>query len=297
MLLAVNYSRPLAELARQGRLRFDCFKCPAWEDTIAEAQEVLPVYVHFPFNAGRGTGTPVNREQNVPADWEMAARLLERTQTRHINIHLILPQTDYPEIPPQSLERAVVEDVVRRMVTDVAGAVAQWGAERVIVELGYAEAGHVRAAILPEIARRVTEETGCGFLLDVSHARLASLTLGMQPQEYIRQLPLHCLREMHITGTHRLEGELAARLEASPSGREMLRHFGGRWMDHMPLQEHDWQLFGWCMEQVHAGKWAMPDIVAFEYGGIRGFWEEFLEPNVLLEQIPRLLQLVRDHRG
>lgn len=296
MQLAVNYSRPLEELARQNRLRFDCFKCPAWGETITEAQQVLPVYVHFPFNAGKGTGIPINRELNVPADWEMASRLLETTRTHYINIHLILPQVDFPEIPPQSLDRAVVEDVVRRMVTDVTGAVARWGAERVIVELGYAEVGHVKAAILPEIARRVTEETGCGFLLDVSHARLAALTLGMQPQEYIRQLPLDRLREMHVTGTHRLEGELAARLEASPHGREMLRHFGGRWMDHMPLQDHDWQLFEWCMRQIHTGEWAEPDIVAFEYGGVRGFWEEFLEVDVLLEQIPRLFEQVHDHR-
>ncbi len=76
----------------------------------------------------------------------------------------------------------------------------------------------------------------------------------------------------------------------------MLSHFSGHWMDHLPMQEHDWTLFSWCMEQVHAGNWAVPGMVSFEYGGVKGFWEEFLDPAVLLEQVPLLGELIHNHR-
>lgn len=94
----------------------------------------------------------------------------------------------------EGIDGAIAEAVVR----DVEAIAARFGPERVIVENDYGGKGaHPRAALLPEVIAQVVEETGVGFLFDLSHARLAAPQVGLGPCEYIARLPLHRLREMH----------------------------------------------------------------------------------------------------
>ena len=64
----------------------------------------------------------------------------------------------------------------------------------------------MRPACLPEVVRRVIEETGCGLLLDLSHTRLAAQELGMDARDYISALPVERIHEIHVTGIQRFEG-------------------------------------------------------------------------------------------
>ncbi len=194
MLFAINYSPQAAELVRAGRIVVDRFKCPDWPHLIAEARALLPVYVHFDLRAG---GAP-----NGPIDWEPVEALRTSTVTPYVNLHLGPRPADFPAFPVETTDPVHVAAIAARLIEHVGAAVDRFGADRVIVENLLSAPSHrlMRPTILPSVIRQVVEETGCGFLLDISHARLAAAHLGMDAIDYLCQMPGERLREIHITG-------------------------------------------------------------------------------------------------
>jgi uncharacterized protein (UPF0276 family) len=266
---AINYSAEAADLLRQGQIAPDRFKCPDWPDLIAAAQACAPVYVHFALRAGPG---------NLAAtDWARVAALLEQSDTPCVNIHLAPMQSDMPHIPLDTTDPAHTAAVRERLLHDVGAVVEQFGAERVIVEnvpyFGFIPDTYpiLRPAAEPELIRQVLEETGCGLLLDLSHARIGARYLGYDEHAYLAALPTERLRELHITG---------------------LAELNGLWHDHMPMVEDDWPAFAAALEHIAAGDWARPWVVSFEYGGVGGPFVGRSEAAVIADQVPRLMQMM-----
>ena len=274
MKLALNYSAPAAELVRHGQIAIDLYKCPDWPDVVAAARAEHPVYVHFDLWAGSG--------RLDATDWNRVENFLVQTGTRFVNLHLAPRETDFE--PGHPLDE---EGVIERVFYDVISAVKRFGPERVIVENApHRFPGGVipRPAVDPDIISHLVCEIGCGFLLDLSHARtlapalrasasagVAARQLGLDEREYVARMPVDHLRELHITG---------------------LDHDGQYWRDHMPLTDEDWTEADWAMARIHAGEWAEPAIVALEYGGISSAFAWRSDPAVMAAQAPRLLALV-----
>jgi len=259
MLLSINYSTQAAQLYKQDRIPIDCFKCPDWPDMIAEARELCPICVHFNLQAGRG------KLENV--DWDDISKLLEQTQTPYVNLHLEAKIKDFPQIPVDTTDRIHQEQIVHQVLSDLEIAIQHFGAQNIILEnIPYrGKLGKVlRPVIEPQIIQQVLEETGCGLLLDISHVRISAMTIGMNEREYISQLPVNQLRELHFTGVHNLDGWL---------------------QDHLPALEADWQILDWVLENIHEGQWVVPWMLAFEYGGVGKRFSNRSEPAVIEEQI------------
>jgi uncharacterized protein (UPF0276 family) len=289
---AVNYSVAAADLLRAGRIHIDRFKCPAWPDLVATVQRTHPVYVHFPLRVGTGTGDAVDTETGGPADWHKVEALLLQTGTPLVNLHLEVSRDDYPHIPVDTTHPAHIEMVTGNLIRDVRAVVQRFGPERVVVENDHSARGqHLRPAFLPGTIHRVVRETGCGLLLDVSHARLAAHTLGMDARDYIDQLPTDRTREIHISGLQRVEGPLVERARRAGLAEEIIQRYAGHLVDHLPITGVGWRFYAWALEQVHRGLWGTPWIVTFEYGGVKGIWEMITDRAVLAEQIPRLRAL------
>ena len=51
-----------------------------------------------------------------------------------------------------------------------------------------------------EFVHRFFAESGCGFLLDISHAWLSAHYAGVPPREFIAALPLERIVELHVAG-------------------------------------------------------------------------------------------------
>jgi uncharacterized protein (UPF0276 family) len=101
--------------------------------------------------------------------------------------------------------------------------------------------------------KKVIEETDCGFLLDIAHARVSAARLGIEIHEYLNDLPLNRVVQVHLSGP---------------------RLRGGRLVDaHEPLQDADYALLDFVLEQTR------PQVVTLEY--IR-------EQEALREQLFRL---------
>jgi uncharacterized protein (UPF0276 family) len=265
MNLAINYSTQAAALLQAGQIRLDRFKCPNWPHLVAEARQFGPVAVHFGFQAGQG---------RLPDDWEPTRRLLQETGTPYVSLHLNPIGQDFPDLPVDAGVSEATEVIYRQMLADIQTVCEQFGPERVIVEhvpyRGPAEKT-MRLAVEPEVICRLVKETGCGLLLDISHARIAAHALGLDAHEYMNALPVHRLRELHFTGLHAIDGRL---------------------VDHLPALESDWPELAWVLDRIHAGDWAEPWLLAFEYGGVGEAFAWRSDPQVIAAQLPRLWKMV-----
>jgi len=266
VLFAINYSPQAATLCAGGAIAPDRFKCPPWPDLIADASQHGPVYIHFDLRADALT--------NRTLDFEAIARMCDATGTPYVNLHLSPDREHFPGVPHDTTAAHHVAAITDAMLEGVWPVVERFGADRVILEnLPYYGGLHngLRPAAEPRVVRRIVEETGCGFLLDISHGRLAARHMGMDERDYLAQLPGEHLRELHVTGI----------------GQDRTGHV----CDHLGLADDDWVFVDWVLERIQAGIWAQPWIMAFEYGGISPLFDWRSDPAVIAAQVPRLAAL------
>lgn len=294
MKFAVNYSTQGAQLWKQGLIEVDLFKCPAWVDLISELHITTPIYIHFPLRVGKGIGDAINTETKEPPQWQIVESLLTQTKTQFINVHLAPIPEDHPYIPIFDLGTAYSERFSEYMIKDINPLVSRYGADTIICENIYSFWGeHPKAAIVPEVVRDVIVETGCGLLLDISHARQAARELGMDPKVYIEQLPVDRLREIHITGIQVFSKNWGEKLEAAGIKYEAYAKYMNHCLDHLPMTEADWEFLDWSLEQIKRGQWRTPELVTFEYSGVgKGFFQATTDVNILQSQIPRMYNMV-----
>jgi len=270
MNFAINYSPQAAELFQSGQIQVDRFKCPDWPWMIAEASRLCPVAVHFNLTIGDGSVKEI--------DWDTALRLLETTSTPYLNFHLEARRRDFPEIPLDTVDEHHFNQVYDQVAEDVQFVLKHIEASRVILEnVPYRGlAGKVlRPSVEPSLIRRILEETGCGLLFDLSHARIAARSLEIADAEYIASLPMSQMREMHFTG---------------------MKFFEPLWIDHLEALEADWQALEWFMGKMAgdnqpSGAWPIPWLMAFEYGGVGEKFAWRSDAAVIAAQVPRLYQL------
>ncbi|NDJ59510.1 MAG: DUF692 family protein [Chloroflexi bacterium] len=267
----LNYSPQAADLLRAGQIAFDRFKCPDWPELIEPARALRPVYVHFPLRASNHLIAGV--------DLERVAAMRADTETPHVNIHLAPYMRDFAaefgSFDPYNLTEAQRETIITRMTADVQRLAQRFGPEHVLVEnVPYRNdpTHHPKLTIEPQVIRRVLAETGCRFLLDTAHAAITAWSLGIPVTEYIAELPLDRLGELHVTGVQWHEGRL---------------------MDHLALTDDDWPIVAWTLDQIRGGRAARPWAISCEYGGVTEVFNWRSDAGVIAEQIPRLAALIK----
>lgn len=269
MHLAINYSPAAARLVRSGIIDIDYFKVPDWDWMIAEAQQLRPVAVHFTLDAGNdGLGH---------VDWDKIRALAQLTGTRYINLHLDARQDSYPDLPLDTTNATDIKRVFDTIYADVMAVAQRFGSERVIIENSPYQAMDGQTLLLcaqPDLIAQVISETGCGLLLDISHAIITALHLGMDPEDYISQLPMQALKELHFAGIH---PDLV----------------NGGLMDHLSIQTEDWHRLDWTINCIQTGGWNTPWMLAFEYGGVGEPFEWRTDPEVIAAQVPELYKHIR----
>jgi uncharacterized protein (UPF0276 family) len=271
MKLALNYSPSSAALLAEGRIDIDYFKCPDWPDMITEALRYRPVTVHFSLRAGTGL--------LHQTDWSLIENLVKLTSTPYVNLHLEPKASDFTtetcSIPANTQDPAHINLVVERLLEDVSAVVTHFGSERVIVEnIPYwgANGEVLRPAAEAVVICRVVEETGCGLLLDVAHARISAHYMNLDPWEHLTTLPVDSTSEIHFHGVHWL-----------PEGPK----------DHLSMTESDWPWLEQSLKKVLMGSWGKPWLLAFEYGGVGGWFSEHTDPAIIAKQVPELWNMVK----
>ena len=259
--VAVNFSPEAAGLLAAGAVEVDVLKVPDWDDIVAEAQALAPVYVHFPHQIGAAREKP---------EIDRSRRLMSATSTASFNVHVAPSSERFAGFAVGDVSDVAVRAVVEALLADLEPALRAFGAEAVVVEnlIYRGEGSHLlRAGVEPAALHELVERSGCGFLLDVSHARISAASLGIDAWDYLDALPVHALRELHVSGVGVLDGSLR---------------------DHLPLREEDWEFVDGVVGRIMAGAWPAPATVALEYGGVGPVFAWRSDELVIREQLPRL---------
>ena len=85
----------------------------------------------------------------------------------------------------------------------------------------------------------VLEGAECGFVLDIGHARVSAAVLGVDVYDYLRDLPLNRVVQVHVSGPRMRDGRL---VDA-----------------HESLQETDYALLDFVLDRTQ------PQVVTLEY--------------------------------
>ena len=134
----------------------------------------------------------------------------------------------------------------------------------------------------PDFIAQVIAQSGCDLLLDLAHARVAADVLGYDVQDYLLQLPLERVVEIHISGPrplHALDGRLRRLVESNiPSIAHLISFDEDNLVDvHGTMRESDYALLEWTLDHTQ------PKAISLEY---------FQEPDGLREQLLRLGDLL-----
>ena len=267
MRFAINYSPQAEQLWREERIQVDLFKCPDWPDLVEEVGAIHKLYAHCSLITGASEPNAI--------DFDQLQRWLESTETTVINAHFALREVDFsPDAP------ITPEAVIERALGWLAPLCERFGAETVVIEnlrypLGW-EYDAVPDVVDPAVISEVVRRSGCGLLLDIAHAILACEGTGRADvKAYLNALPVHALRELHVTGVSQEPDE------------QGLRH------DHFAMTESDWEITEWALGQIRAGAWRKPDIMAFEYGGVGERFAPRSDQAIIAAQTPRLYALAK----
>jgi uncharacterized protein (UPF0276 family) len=267
MKLAINYSTQAAELLAKGQIEIAFFKTPDWPWIINQAKTYCPVAVHFNLTAGNG--------ELARIDWQTISELMEITSTPYLNLHLEARVEDFPGLPAGSTEEQQKDRIISQALADIQSALRYFKPEQVIVEnVPYHGISDkvLRPCVEPATISYILQTSGCGLLFDISHARITAHYLGISLEDYCAQMPLSRTKEMHFTGMKWVNGKLT---------------------DHLECQESDWQALVWIFQQIRNGSISSPWLLAFEYGGVGEKFAWRSDPEVIAQQVPKLLSLIR----
>ena len=127
----------------------------------------------------------------------------------------------------------------------------------ILENLDYCPGGAYEHICEPQFIAAVLAETSAGLLLDLAHARVSAARIGIPIETYLAQLPLDCVRQIHISGPRPRDGVLADA--------------------HEPLLDEDYALLRNVLRQTR------PLALTLEY---------YDDEAALLKQIARLRQLL-----
>jgi uncharacterized protein (UPF0276 family) len=163
------------------------------------------------------------------------------------------------------------------MLHNIGMLTGHFGAEKVLLENANYDPNYdiPIAVIRPALITQMVRETGCGFLLDLGHAKMSAAYFGMDVFDYFEQLPLDALRELHVAGTLYSEEE-------------------GRLVDHYPMTDDDWTLVEWALRKIAAGEMPQPWAIALEYGGAGPTFVWRSDPVVIERDTNRLVAMLAE---
>ncbi len=252
--LACTYCPPLTELIEDNDAPIERIEVGPWysPDEIVSFQESLPDWKFHIHDSNLHSTAGL-----IPGALDKLRRYHEVTDSPWASLHitLILPgmvrllKRGFPILRPSNAF------MTRRLIQQVK-AVQEALDKPVILEnmCGFPK-HHPESE--PELIRGVIEETDCGMLLDLGHARIGASYWGIDIHDYLSALPLKRIRQLHL---HSPGIGKSRQLEDL----------------HEPMTELDYALLEWLLER------SQPELITLEY------WRD---KDAMREQLYRIKEL------
>jgi uncharacterized protein (UPF0276 family) len=237
MKIGCNYSKQLLELIEEDEVSIDYIKIGdfgPFKQSIDEAFLIKPLLIH-----GFGFYEHAGMKMNIDIDWDIMNERLIKYESPHLGLHFSLYKKDMN----------IYEDenkTISRMVATLKIWSNNIEIPLLIENIDYCPYYTNRLSSLklvskPEVITQVCEEVGIDLLLDIAHAKVSAYHLNQNIYDYIDSLPLHKVKEIHITGT------------------EMKQDIGI--IDsHLQLVDEDYKILNYVLSKSN------PQILTLEYG-------------------------------
>ena len=259
--LAATYSPYLHELLGQKKVSLDGIEFTPWQ-SVSLLLNILPELADY-LSYFHGSNLTA-RMALLPGSRLKLSKALHLTRARWFSTHISL-------LPPGwiwlSLRFGIylpsppLELLLSRFIRNVERLKSEYSSIPLLLENMPVEPCRIYKHLKsPVLIREVLEKTGCGLLLDLPHARIAAEAFGMETTEYIQQLPLDRVLEIHPAGPG--------------------RHRNGTLIDkHCEMLSEDYKLLNWALTQTPA------QLVTLEYiKDQNGLYRQLIELSHLICQ-------------
>lgn len=248
MKIAVNFSEALLDLLNQEpELPIDYIKAPTMSlpGSLIQFRKGILHRKLLPHLAQPGVLSLNHLDPNQRFNQDLITEIICHTNPPYLSTHLEAKAEYFPElIQYQHMPHPLVETEVSVRTLETLQLIKSKLSLPIVLENFpyYAWGIHYRIVSEPDFILWVCQNSDCDFLLDIAHARCSAWHLHVNIVDYLKQLPLNRLREIHLAGTWlRPEGLVDA---------------------HTVLEEEDYELLSFVLEQYE------PEIITLEYGGM-----------------------------
>lgn len=237
--LAASLSPGLVELILNDRIQIDAVEVGPWftVEQIHRYQQQLPdlkFYFHH--------SNLISRLRWVPGTRKLLLAYIRCTHTPWISLHCSILPPGYVwlankfgwYLPHPDQERAL-----NQFITQVKELNRFSGLPVLLENMPAFPHRKYSAEISAVNISRILHQTGSRMLLDIAHARVVASVFRWEVRQYLSQLPLDKVVQIHVSGTRQKNGFL---FDA-----------------HEPLDAEDYDLLEWVLKQTK------PSLVTLEY--------------------------------
>lgn len=238
MYIGCNWSNALKFLIEKDAIKIDYIKSGAWgefNEQFSTMRSMRPILLH-----GLGYSEDTGMKNIEIIDFNLANTLIKNCNSPHYGFHLAIKNSD---MYPGMTEDNIYEHMYKQI---------QILKKNIIVPLlleNIPDSPQDRVKfdhypyIMPEQYSRLFIDNDVSFLLDLTHAKITAQYHGWNIHDYLRQLPLNRVVEIHTNG----------------SGYDK---DGFQADTHQAMGDEDYKLLEWVLNYTN------PDIVTLEYNGV-----------------------------
>ena len=265
MKLVSNYSSELIELIQEKTIEVDNIKLGI-HDIYKEGYEVSKQHGDVLLH-----GLALNEHPSMTGleeiDWNRITNLIEEFNSPHIGIHL---NSFYDDWNNNEVSK---NEVVERNIIG-----AKHWKDRIHVPFMlentpyskfYSEKGIIECVSDPIVITKICYEADVYLLLDIAHAKVTAYHRGESIENYLCQLPLERVKEVHVVGT-------------------MMTEEHGIRDRHIEMQDEDYKILRWILKRINV------DYITLEYGGPGGHFEWRSDKQALYRQLKKIKDIISD---
>jgi uncharacterized protein (UPF0276 family) len=238
MYIGCNWSKALKFLLEKDAVKIDYIKSGAYgtfEEEFSTMRSMSPILLH-----GLGYFEHTGMKNIEKIDFNLANKLIKDCNSPHYGLHLSIKNSDmYPGMTDENIYEHMSKQIQifkkNIKVPLLLENTPDSPQDRVMFD-------HY-PYIMPEQFSRLFIENDVSFLLDLTHAKITAQYRGFNIQDYLRQLPLDRVVEIHVNGS-------GYDKDGFPADT------------HQAMENEDYKLLDWVLN------YANPEIVTLEYNGI-----------------------------
>lgn len=272
MRIGCNLSDQLIELIQNKEVNVDCVKI-----MLKDLYDIVPI-IYKQYGTlllhGIGKGVPQHtgaRFVEEAVDWNQINRQLMCCESPHLALHCASYWRDWESY------NVTYDYIKERMNRFISVWKTHVSVDILIENVPYTKnyeinnPGIIKVCVNPKLIKELCYENDIGLCLDVAHARVTAFGLKIPLKDYLEQLPLKQVREIHVVGIRMVDGDMRD--------------------NHMEMDEDDYETLEWLLQRVDA------DYLTLEYGGFGEHYSWRSDKEAIRRQLYRIQKIVKSNHS